>query len=144
MSDLASHLWRFPTGAAQESLARRFDLPNEEGMQDWEYEVADFDRIDDYLVAYQSGELSDDERFSLMEMLMEAFRGSDGLETSTRFGLVLKLIEASMGLHLYTIWYWACMDSELEDAFENAPFMREIIARHPNQFEIETLETHEI
>jgi hypothetical protein len=147
MSDLARHLWRFPTGAAQESLARRFGLPNEEGMQDWEYEVADYDRIDDYLVAYQSGELSDDERFSLMEMLMEAFRGSNDLATSPRFQLVLQLIEANLDLHLYSIWYWACMDDEIEDAFENAPFMRDIIARHPDRFELEpseTLESHEI
>jgi hypothetical protein len=116
-------------------------------MQDWEYEVADSNRIDEYLAVYQSGELSDDERFSLMEMLMEAFRGADDLATSPRFALVSNLIEASLELHLYTVWYWACMDYELEDAFENAPFMREIILRYPDRFELETsetLESHEI
>lgn len=67
------HLWRFPTREAIASLAIRFDVPNEPHMQDWEWEVADPARIDEYLNAYHVGELTDDERFTLMETLIQAF-----------------------------------------------------------------------
>ncbi|MCP5384447.1 MAG: hypothetical protein H6913_07510 [Altererythrobacter sp.] len=42
-------------------------------MQDWEFEVADANRIDEFLSAYQSQELTDDERFTLMEMIIQSF-----------------------------------------------------------------------
>jgi hypothetical protein len=35
------HDWRHPTRAAIDSLAKRFSLLNDPGMQDWEYQVAD-------------------------------------------------------------------------------------------------------
>lgn len=41
--------------------------------QDWEWEVADPARIDEYLNAYHVGEFTDDERFTLMETLIQAF-----------------------------------------------------------------------
>jgi hypothetical protein len=65
------HLWRFPTEQAIASLAARFDLPNESYMQDWEWEVADPERIDEYITVYNSGELNDDERFTLMETIVQ-------------------------------------------------------------------------
>jgi hypothetical protein len=42
-------------------------------MQDWEWEVADSERINEFPSAYESGELSDDERFTLMETILQSF-----------------------------------------------------------------------
>ncbi len=48
---IPKRLWRFPTLATIDLLAQRFNLPNHPNMQDWEYEVADPDRVDEFLAA---------------------------------------------------------------------------------------------
>lgn len=72
MFENLDHLYRFPTRAAIDALAIRFNLPNTKNMQDWEYEVADANRVAEFLVAYYSGELSEDEKFTLMAMLLQS------------------------------------------------------------------------
>jgi hypothetical protein len=67
------HLRRYPTRKAIDSLAARFDLPYTPFMQDWEWEVADSDRIDEFVAGYHSGELNEDERFTLMETIIQSF-----------------------------------------------------------------------
>ena len=128
--ELARRLWRFPTGAAQEALARRFDLPNEDWMQDWEYIVPLVEQLDTYLAAYTSGELNDDERFTLMEMMIQCVE--DGASPAQRAS-VLRIAEENVALHLQTVWYWACLDyldDEEAEPFDVAPAMRAILERH--------------
>lgn len=135
--DIPERLWRFPTGAAIKKLAERFDLPNEDWMQDWEWQVADYERINEFLAAYENGELSDDEQFTLMETILESFRGSGEVEKrSARWQKTVELLERNIELHLYTVCYWACLDDEnLEDAWECAPAMRMILNRHRTRFD---------
>ncbi len=66
-----------PKAHAINALAKRFDLPNEPSMQDWEYEVADAQRINEFLIAYTEKTTSEDEKFVLMEMLIESFSDSN-------------------------------------------------------------------
>ena len=103
--ELPQHLWRYPTNAAQDALAARFDLPNEDWMQDWEYVAPRAEQLDEYLAAYQSGKLDGDERFTLMEMMLECLRGDE--EAPQRPAVlrlaVLRLIEENIQLHLQTI-----------------------------------------
>lgn len=66
---LPKHLIRYETGQAIDSLAQRFSLPNEPSMQDWPIEVADKQRLDEFLSAYS--ECNDDECFVLMIILLE-------------------------------------------------------------------------
>jgi hypothetical protein len=42
-------------------------------MQDWSWEVADATRLDEFLAVYQTASLTDDERFTLMEVLLQSF-----------------------------------------------------------------------
>jgi hypothetical protein len=132
------HLWRFPTAAAIASLAKRFDLPNTPGMQDWEYEVADSARIDEFMAAYQRGELNDDERFTLMETILESFEqlpqptGSD-----PRWHAALELLDTNIRLQICTVWYWSDVENENgEDSWKVAPFLRTLLAMHRPTFEI--------
>jgi hypothetical protein len=62
--DVPERYWRWPTREASDSLAERFGLPNHPGMQDWEYEVADANRLHEFLPALEGSDLTDDERFS--------------------------------------------------------------------------------
>ena len=73
MSSVPEHLWRFPTQAAIERLAERFGLPNTPDMQDWEWQVADPERTDEFLSVFLADELDEDERFTLLETLIQCF-----------------------------------------------------------------------
>ena len=60
----------FPSTPARRALASRFGLPYDDAMQDWEWEVANPDDFDLYLAAYTL-EMPAEQRFSLMEMLLQ-------------------------------------------------------------------------
>ncbi len=122
------HLWRHPTAAAIDSLATRFNLPNHEGMQDWEHEVADPNRVVEFIDAYKNGELSEDERFTIMETIIQSFEEQErSLDDSKEWKEVLNLIESNVDLHIYTIWYWSLVEEESENNWWNVTkFIRQI------------------
>ncbi|TWU15618.1 hypothetical protein [Allorhodopirellula heiligendammensis] len=131
------HLWRFPTAEAIASLAIRFDVPNEPDMQDWEWEVADPGRIDEYLTAYHHGGLSDDERFTLMETIIQAFDDLDGiLETDSRWQETLHILDRHIDLHAYSVWYWSDLEHEFGDeTWPVTPFLRTIVDKHQQRLD---------
>ena len=139
MYENLGHLYRFPSITAITALAKRFNLPYAREMQDWEYEVADADRIDEFLAAYDSGELSDDEKFTLMAMLLQSFlnaidEGKNFLATT--WNHFLNLLERDIDIHIYLVWYWSSVDKHEADIdnpdymFSISPFMRTILLRH--------------
>ncbi len=132
-----AHLWRCPTGEAVHSLAARFGLPISPDMQDWEWEVADPDRIDEFLTAYSSGELTEDERFTIMETILQSFEESSrNLESDAGFRYVLSELERHINLHASTVWYWSRVDThDPEGWFRITPHLREILARHRARLE---------
>ena len=100
-------------------------------MQDWEWEVADSSRIDEFLSAYTSGELDEDERFTIMETLLQSFEESTfDLSSDARWRTILASLETHIDLHAYSIWYWSGLDSE-----RVTPHLREILARHRSRLE---------
>lgn len=134
--DIPKHLWRCPTADAIRSLAVRFGLPNSPGMQDWEWEVADPARIDEFLAAYSDGSLSDDERFTLMETVIQSFEDlRSDLASDPRWRTVLHLLDQSIALHIYTVWYWACDDdADGPGDFRVSADLRRLLARHREAF----------
>lgn len=133
--DIPRHLWRFPTADAIASLAARFGFPNTSAMQDWEWEVADPARIDEFLVAYSSGELSSDERFTLMETIIQSFEDSgEDLASDPRWRSVLGLLDEFIDLHIYTVWYWACDEDGVDDGFRVTKDLRSLLGRHRRRF----------
>lgn len=116
---------RYPTAEAMASLAKRFDLPNHSNMQDWEYEVADSERIDEFVAAYLSGELDDDERFTLMETILQSFEELETRESDPRWHSLLETIASNLDLHISTVYYWARLDADNpEEMFRISPSMR--------------------
>lgn len=128
--ELPERLWRFPTLAARESLAARFDLPHDSSDQDWEWTHSRVEQLPEYLTAYTSGELDDDERFVLMEMMIQC---AEDEPAAAHKSLVLRLLEENVELHLYSVWYWARTEHIGEDpdfSWDITPAMREILWRH--------------
>ena len=134
---IPEHLWRFPTRAAIDSLATRFGFPNTPRMQDWEWEVADPARIEEFFAIYQSGELGDDERFTLMETILQSFEDlPQPIGSDPRWKLALELLDGNIRLHIYSVWYWSDVENENgEDAWRVTPFLRTILEKHRTHFE---------
>lgn len=101
---------RAPTYAARKELATRFALPFAEDMQDWEWEVADAERFDEFIDAYRSENLNDDERFSLMELLIQC---TEDMGPQSSYDAVWSTIEPLLlsrpDIHRSTVAYWACL-----------------------------------
>jgi hypothetical protein len=131
------HLQRFATRAAIDSLAARFGLVNEPGMQDWEWEVADPGRIDEFLSTYESGELSEDERFTLMETMLQSFEELPAaLAAHPRWSRLLDILDCNASLHARSIWYWSAPEADdLEECWRVTPFLRSILNRHRAVFD---------
>jgi hypothetical protein len=90
------------------SLAAKFDLSYHDNMQDWEWEVADSSRFEEFLATYHSSSLSDDEKFSLMEILIQCVEDL-GLSSNAdlAWGKLKPLLLDASWLHGSSIEYWA-------------------------------------
>ncbi len=106
----------YGTAAAVSSLARRLGLPNNEWMQDWEWQVADPARFEDFLRVYQHATLSIDERRSLMAVLVSsADDGHDQPEGERMWQAIRPWLVRHRGLHRGLIRYWTRQDADDPD-----------------------------
>jgi hypothetical protein len=119
---------QFPTTPARQALARRFGLPYSDTMQDWEWEVADAERFDEFLAVYDATRLNDAERYSLMEVLVQCV---EDLAIAGRAEIAWTAIETrlrSNPLHRPTVEYWSCPgESDLEAMFRISSWMRRLL-----------------
>lgn len=133
--ELPEVLWRFPTREAIDKLAHRFNLPNEPSMQDWEWEVADPQRINEFLATYISEDLTNDEKFTLIEIILQSFEDLDEpLESDSRWDKVLTILDQNIALHLYSVYYWSALDKDEGNQWRLTPFLRPIIEKHRAEF----------
>ena len=116
-----------PTAAVRKSLAARFELPYSDSMQDWEWEVADVARFDEFVAALRSGGLTMSERFSLMEVVVQCVEDMADREREGAWVTVEPLLRAGADLHRPTIEYWACFDApDLDSTFHVSGHMRRL------------------
>jgi hypothetical protein len=106
-------------------------------MQDWEWEIADAARLDEYLTAYKHGDLNDDERFTLMETIIQAFEDLPApLEADPRWANALAILDGYIDLHAYTVWYWSDLEDELDDeSWRVTPHLRRLVERHKSRLD---------
>ncbi len=101
--------WSTPGRVA---LAERFGLQYSDLSQDWEWEVADASRFDEFLDVYSTVDIPDDQRASLMEILIQCVEDTDD---SHRFASCWSAIEPLLleraAFHRATIEYWAMLDN---------------------------------
>jgi hypothetical protein len=112
-------LRRYPTKAGREALAARLGLTIDPYSQDWEWEVADPPRFQERLAVYQEATLSEEERISLMEMLIQSvesvarLRGAaQEVEQLGEWLAITPLLRANALLHASTIEYWSLLEAD--------------------------------
>ena len=141
MSGLPKKYIRYPTWAAMESLAERFDIFIHLSMQDWERGAADPNRIDEFWAAYESGELTDDEKFVLMEMIIASFERlshDELLAKNSTWQTVLRTLDETIDLHITSVLDWSLWSGPLEE-FDPEPVslaMLNILEKHKARFGI--------
>jgi hypothetical protein len=136
LGELPEQLKRHPTRAGREALAARLGLPIDRISQDWEWEVADPAHFDEWLAVYRSEPLSDDERFSLMEMLIQCIDDmvpTDGptqeVEKLSQWQAVAAVLRERPRLHASTIAYWSSFgNDDAEQQFSLSVPMRRVWA----------------
>jgi hypothetical protein len=117
-----------PSTPAREALAARFGLEYSDRMQDWEWEVADVDRFGEFLDAYCSAALPDEQQASLMEMLIQCVEEMDEpSKFASSWSAIEPLLIARAGLHRPSIAYWATVE-EIDPVakFRVSPAMRRV------------------
>lgn len=97
-------------------------------MQDWEWEVADADRVVEFLSVYERESLDVAERISLMEIIVQCAEDlADGPNGPAVWAEVQRLIWTHPEIHVATVRYWACLDGRgAAESFVVAPKMREL------------------
>jgi hypothetical protein len=98
-------------------------------MQDWEWEVADASRFPELVQLYRSADLSDDERYSLMEMLVQCVEDmADQSVAATAWSQIEPLLLLRPGLHRSTVIYWSCLgEAEPEAQYSVSRHMRALL-----------------
>ncbi len=102
---------RHHTRASIDFIANRLDLPNEPGMQDWEFEVADSDLIDDLMMEYELAKNNSDVRFTLMDIMIQSFEELDDISRDPRWLTICNWLDQHFEDHKYQVWYWSCLES---------------------------------
>lgn len=120
---------RFPTRASRKKLSTLLSLPDDPYSQDWDIEVADGDRVDEFLSAYRGEDLDDDDRFLLMAIIVASLneRKAAGREIGDLWPGVAALLRRDASLHASTIAYWCCgSDPDPEHHFAVTPELRRL------------------
>jgi len=122
---------RYPTKDAIDSLIKKLGLPEAaKHSQDWEHEVADSKRILEFVLCYENDILDEDEKFTLMIILIDSCNealAEEGILDETLWARVKLCLIKDEKIHKDTIDYWILHDcDDVDDWFYITPFVREI------------------
>lgn len=120
---------RHPTAAAIERLSAVFGFSLDAYSQDWDVELADGLRLQEFVSAYATLTMDDDERFTLMTLIVAS--AHDALDvhnmSESEWRPIHDLLTVDFSLHASTIYYWCCVDATcMDECFTLSPRMRAV------------------
>ncbi len=118
------------TKKAIDNLIKKLKLPEyDKFSQDWEYEVANIERLEEFIEYYQNVDMDIDEKFTLMIIILESCNDAkqeNKLQKET-WDKVEELLIKDKIIHDSTINYWSCIENEnIEDCFYITPLVRKL------------------
>ncbi len=119
----------YATKKTVERLAKELNLHSGDVFtQDWGYEVADPNRLEDFFDYYINNKLSSDEKRTLMQLILESYNDYVGKEgfNSDYSSKLRNILEKDLNLYRDLIDDWSCDKEDLEDCYEITPLIREI------------------
>ncbi|MDO3410141.1 hypothetical protein QWJ34_10245 [Saccharibacillus sp. CPCC 101409] len=122
---------KYVTWQAREGLELLLTFAEEAGQleQDWEYVAGDPERIDEFLNVYEQAELTIDERFALMIIIISSYDDwlSTASESRDEWPRIAAHLVRNSSIHWNTVEYWSLLDEDdPENWWPSAPLMRGI------------------
>ena len=117
------------TKEAIEKLLKDLNLPKpDEFSQDWQYEVANWRRVEEFIKYYLENKLNKNEKFTLMSIILESVNDSiqEGDLNYKTWEQIEKILIFDTDINAKIVEYWACEDDEIEDCFYITPLIRKI------------------
>lgn len=122
---------RYVTRAASEHLNAALHLHPHPFCQDWEIELADADRVAEFLELYEGGELDDDQAFALMSLIVASYDDllQLGRSDEQTWRRIRQHLVERFALHAYTVQYWSLPDEDddPDHLFLTTPRMRDLM-----------------
>ena len=120
---------RFPTRAAIDRLNSCLGLVEDPSMQDWELECADPNRVEEFLNFHDTHTTSDDEKFTLMALILGSFEEYHAINPSdaSLWLRIRSILSDNVELYRTHIEYYQWLEAESEEEyFPITPLMRQI------------------
>lgn len=110
---------RHPTSEAILKFNKIFNIDESSYSQDWEIEAADPSMVEEYIACYNTNTANDDERFTLMALILGAFEEYHTLENPKleTWESIKKILLSHKGIHKDHILYYQCNEAESDDEF---------------------------
>ncbi|GAB5524640.1 MAG: hypothetical protein Roseis2KO_25120 [Roseivirga sp.] len=129
--ELREEFIRYAPIEAQKKLSERLGFHWYENTQDWDLIESDSGRIREFLQIYKSDDLSDDEKFALMELIISSF--DDLIEEGGNINReeiwtdCKHILISECCLHITTVHYWSSLeDKDPKRGFLVTEFIRPI------------------
>lgn len=110
-----------------EQLSKKLSLPYMGFEQDWDVELADKNRVDEFISYYNENDLSAEMKYATMSIILASyddFLNDKELDIDYRWHEIEKILKSENGFFRDLIEYWA-VDSEIENIFRITPLIRE-------------------
>lgn len=120
-----------------EQLSAKLSLPYMGIEQNWDVELADKNRIDEFISFYNENDLSAEMKYAIMSILLASyddFLNDKELDIDYRWHEIKKILKSEKEVFSDLIVYWA-VDSEIENIFRITPLIRKakVIGNAPNR-----------
>lgn len=131
---------KYVTDEARDKLVRKLNLvrdgSGDEKYNDlkWEYTVTDSTRTNEFLEAYEGMDLSLEEKFALMIIIIGSYNdsltGSIGEKGSkySQWEKIFYLLNRDYKIHRHTVDYWSCFGDELQNCFWIMRLIRTVVS----------------
>jgi hypothetical protein len=118
---------RYGTRKAIEALAKELNLPHEQWMQDWPFEVINPSDIEKY-IAHYALTFDEDKKFLLMEGIIQATTEQKHIVDFEKFWDIIKiLLIDNFSIHEYSVFDWCCFETDdLSECWRITPNMRQL------------------
>lgn len=110
-----------------EQLSKELSLPFKGVEQDWDIELSDYKRVDEFISYYNENDLSDELKYAAMSIILASyddFLNEKELDRDYRWYEIKEILKSEEVLFRGLIEYWA-IDSEIENVFRITPLIRE-------------------
>lgn len=113
-----------------EQLSKELSLPYKGSEQDWDIEMADHNRIDEFIKFYKENKLCDDEKVAVMSLILSSYDdllNENDLEIDDKWNEIKSILISEKIIFVDLIDYWALSNEVEEDnLFRITPFIRNI------------------